>query len=152
RAIARFRHPNIVQIYEIDRDAGQHYFTMEFAPGGALSRRHAEIRGRGPKASAELIEKVARAVHFAHEKKLLHRDLKPGNILLDERGEPLVSDFGLAKFMEDDLDLTQSGQAVGTLHYMSPEQLTGARDKIGRASDLWALGVMLFELLAGRRP
>lgn len=152
RAIAHFRHPNIVQIYEIDRDAGQHYFTMEFAAGGALSRRHAEVRARGPKASAELIEKIARAVHFAHEQKLVHRDLKPGNILLDDKGEPLVSDFGLVKYVEGDTSLTGSGQAVGTLPYMSPEQVAGEKDKIGIGSDIWAIGVMLFELLAGQRP
>lgn len=151
RAVARLSHPNIVPIYEVGSDQGRPFFTMAFVPGGSL----AQARDRlvtNPRAAAALVEKIARAVQYAHERGVLHRDLKPGNVLLDERGEPHVTDFGLAKFQDGDVELTQTGAVLGTPAYMAPEQAAGRGRDIGPATDVWALGVILYELVAGRRP
>jgi hypothetical protein len=151
RAAGRLNHPHIVTVYEVGDYRGQPYYTMAFIAGGSLARHVARLRG-DPRASLVLMEKVARAVHYAHEQGVLHRDLKPGNVLLDERGEPLVADFGLAKLLEGDEELTQTGIIPGTPAYMAPEQAGGLRHEVGPAADVWALGVILYELLAGRRP
>src|SRR5262249_20319662 len=116
RAAAQLSHPHIVPLHEIGQHEDRHYFTMAFAPGGSLALQRQRLTGE-IRAAVALVEKIARAVHHAHTKGILHRDLKPGNILLDERGEPLVSDFGLAKFLDADADLTQSGVVVGTPAY-----------------------------------
>jgi serine/threonine-protein kinase len=150
QALALLDHPHIVRIYDTGRHGGQAYFTMGFMTGGSLDRRL--DRFRDPRAAAALVEKVARAMHYVHERGILHRDLKPGNILLDERGEPRVTDFGLAKFRDSELELTRPGAVLGTLPYMAPEQASGQLDRIGPATDIWALGVILYELLTGRRP
>src|SRR5947209_16857732 len=113
--------------------------------------RHLDEQRDGP-AAAALIEKVARAVHYLHGMNILHRDLKPLNILLDDQGEPSVSDFGIAKLVDDDLELTVRGSVLGTRPYMAPEQAAGRNDEVGPASDVWALGVILYELVAGQRP
>src|SRR5205814_9255575 len=105
-----------------------------------------------PKAAVALMEKVARAVAFAHGKGILHRDLKPSNVLLEECGEPMVSDFGLAKFLDASVDLTHTGQRLGTPAYMAPEQAAGHSRLLGPPTDVWALGVMLYQLLTGQRP
>jgi serine/threonine-protein kinase len=151
RAAARLQHPHIVPIYEVSEAAGRPYFTMPFLGGGSLGQRRAQLIGN-PQAAVALLEKVARAVHHAHEAGILHRDLKPSNILLDERGEPLVSDFGLAKLQDLTEELTQSGEMLGTPAYMAPEQAAGRNECVGRTADVWALGVLLFELTTGRRP
>ncbi len=151
QAAAQLSHPNIVPILEVGEHDGQHYFTMVFAPGGSL----AQERDRGPadpRAAVARAEKVARAVQYAHDRGILHRDLKPANILLDEHGEPLVSDFGLAKFLDSDVELTHSGQVLGTPAYMAPEQASGHSASVSRQTDVWSLGVLLYELLTGRRP
>jgi serine/threonine protein kinase len=150
QAAARQRHPNIVPIYGMGLHGGQHSFTMELVIGGSLAE-HLD-RFSDPKAAVSLVEKVARALHAAHSKGIIHRDLKPGNILLDEQGEPLVSDFGLAKVPDAPADLTHPGRVLGTPAYMSPEQTAGHSWKVSEASDIWALGVILYELLAGSRP
>src|SRR5262249_26070446 len=98
------------------------------------------------------IEKVARAVHAAHEQGIVHRDLKPANVLLDENDEPLVADFGLAKFVDATAGLTETGQVLGTPAYMSPEQAGGHPGEVTPRSDIWSLGVMLYELVTGQRP
>ncbi len=150
RAAARLDHPNILPIYEIDQHAGQHFFTMKLIAGGSLLKSFPAYVGDARKA-AELMEKVARAVHEAHANGILHRDLKPGNILLDE-GEPLVADFGLAKILGTNAMLTETGLPVGTPAYMAPEQAAGESEGLTPASDVWSLGVILYELLTGVRP
>jgi hypothetical protein len=151
RAAALFQHPHIVTLFDVGREGDQHYLTMAFAPGGSLTK-HPERFGGDPREIATLTEKIARAVHFAHTKGILHRDLKPGNILLDEHGEPLVSDFGLAKFIDSDAALTQPGDFIGTPAYMAPEQAARLPETITARTDVWSLGVLLYELLTGRRP
>jgi hypothetical protein len=150
QAAAQLNHPHLVPVYEVGRHDDLHYFTMAFLGGGTLAD-HMD-RFRDPKAAVALLEKVARGVHYAHRHHVLHRDLKPSNILLDEAGEPLVSDFGLAKMLDSGLELTQPGDMVGTPLYMAPEQAAGRSDQASSAGDIWALGVILYELLTGRRP
>jgi serine/threonine protein kinase len=146
RILARLHHPNIVEIFAIGQYNGQPCYTMPLLAGSLC-----QLLAPGPlepsKAGA-LMEKVARAIHAAHEAGVIHRDLKPGNILLDEHGEPQVADFGLAKLL--DANATLSAGALGTPAYMAPEQTAGQRASV--ASDIWSLGVILYELLAGRRP
>jgi hypothetical protein len=151
QAAEQLRHPNIVPVLEIDHIGGQHYFTMPFVAGGSL-RDHLERVGADRTAAVALVEKVARAVHHAHEHGILHRDLKPANVLLGENDEPLVSDFGLAKLADASVELTQTGQQLGTPAYMAPEQAAGQSGHVTPATDVWALGVLLYELLTGRRP
>jgi serine/threonine-protein kinase len=150
QALALCDHPHIVRIYDTGRYEGQAYFTMGFMSGGSVDRQLG--RFRDPRSAAIFVEKVARAMHYVHERGILHRDLKPANILLDERGEPRVTDFGLAKFRDGETELTHPGAVLGTLPYMAPEQASGQIDRIGPSSDVWAMGVILFELLTGRRP
>ena len=151
QAAARLDHPHIVPVYEIGQHEGCLYFTMAFAAGGSLAQHQGRFVA-DPRAAVALLEKVARAVHCAHRRNILHRDLKPANILLDEHGNPWVSDFGLAKLVDASLDLTQPGQAIGTPAYMAPEQASGATDRLSPRTDVWALGVILYELLTGQRP
>ena len=164
-AVARLAHPNIVQIYEVGEQAGLPYFSLEYVEGGTLAE-HLLQETISPRASAELIEKLARAAHSAHERGIVHRDLKPANILLatcDSAHEPAakpqaegfvpkIADFGLAKLLDRDEVHTWSGVVVGTPQYMAPEQARGNRDAIGPATDVYALGSILYELLAGRPP
>jgi predicted Ser/Thr protein kinase len=149
KAAARLHHPNIVPVYDVGDHQGQRFFTMAVAEG-CLS----EARGqyRDPRAAAALVETIARAVHYAHEKGVIHRDLKPGNVLVGASGEPLVADFGLARLADRPSDLTRPGQPLGTLAYMAPEQIAGRPGGVTERIDTWALGVILYELLTGRRP
>jgi tetratricopeptide (TPR) repeat protein len=149
---ARLDHPNIVPIYRVGETAdGFPFYTMKYAPAGSL------LQARGlllnpPRQSAALMVKVARAVHFAHQKGVLHRDLKPGNILLDGHGEPLVSDFGLARCEATSSYLTRSLASFGTPGYIAPEQADGPAAQLTPAADVYSLGAILFELLTGRPP
>jgi hypothetical protein len=149
RAVARLEHRHIVTVYEFGEHNGQPFFTMAYAGGGSLSR-HRERLHQDPRAVLVLMQKIARAVHYAHQQGVLHRDLKPGNVLLDADGEPLVADFGLAKLQGTNDELTEPGQVLGTRAYMAPEQARGEQ-QLAPATDIWALGVMLYELLAGQR-
>jgi serine/threonine protein kinase len=152
-AMGQLDHPHIVPILHHGEHQGQPFYTMRFMAGGSLENCREQI-GADVRRAVAFMEKVARAVQYLHEKKILHRDLKPLNILLDESGEPHVTDFGLAKFVESDFDLsqTQPGAILGTWHFMAPEQASGRTDQIGPATDVWALGVILYLLLTGRRP
>ena len=149
---ARLDHPNIVPIYHVGETAdGSPFFTMKYAPNGSLLQARGPLR-QEPRQSVLLMAKVAQAVQYAHEQGVLHRDLKPGNILLDGRGEPLVSDFGLARCEEIASHLTRSLTSFGTPGYIAPEQADGPAAQLTPAADIYSLGAILFELLAGRLP
>jgi tetratricopeptide (TPR) repeat protein len=149
---ARLDHPNIVPIYQVGETAdGFPYYTMKYALAGSLLQARGPLL-QHPRQSVELVMKVASAVQYAHEKGVLHRDLKPGNILLDERGEPLVSDFGLARCEATSSYLTRSMASFGTPGYIAPEQADGPAAQLTPAADIYSLGAILFELLTGRPP
>src|SRR5206468_10030092 len=150
-AAARLEHPGIVPIHEVGERDGSCYFSMKFVEGGQLD----EVISRGPmpvRQAVELIVKVARTVHYAHEHGILHRDIKPGNILLDANGEPHLTDFGLARLVEHGSTVTGSLEVMGTPSYMAPEQAVGNNAAVGRATDVYGLGAVLYELLTGRPP
>ncbi|HKI34690.1 MAG TPA: protein kinase [Gemmataceae bacterium] len=155
-AVARFQHPNLVQLYDIGEHDGLPFFSLEFCGGGSLDRDLKERRrmgqARAPREVAALVEKLARAMHYAHSHGVVHRDLKPGNILLTPEGEPKVADFGLAKRMDSDAEVTRTGMVMGSPPYMAPEQAAGALRDISPVSDVYALGAILYELLTGRPP
>ncbi len=150
-AAAQLDHPGIVPIYEVGEEDGRHYFSMAFVEGGSLLAS----LGDGPMeplAAAGLVRSVAEAVAYAHERGVIHRDLKPGNILLSSGGSPKVTDFGLAKRVETAGDLTHTGQVLGTPSYMPPEQARGDLTAIGPLADVYALGAVLYHALTGRAP
>ncbi|MFL6542870.1 MAG: protein kinase domain-containing protein [Chthoniobacterales bacterium] len=151
-AAASLDHPNILPIYEVsETDEGFPFFSMKYATGGSLRDVGPALRN-DPRACVRLMAKVARAIDYAHSRGILHRDLQPGNILLDSRGEPLVSDFGLAKILDDDRNLTQTLTTLGTPGFISPEQSEGRPGDLTPAADIYSLGAVLFNLLSGRPP
>ena len=150
-AAANLDHPGIVPIYEVGQHEGQHYFSMGFVEGESLAQRLA-TGPLPPREAAALLVKVAQAIEYAHQRGVIHRDLKPANILIDANGNPRVTDFGLAKKVEDDSGLTGSGQIMGTPSYMPPEQAGGKRGDVGPAADVYALGATLYALVTGRPP
>src|SRR5438067_3111846 len=152
QAAANLDHPNILPIYEVSESHdGLPFFSMKFAGGGSLLEAAQALRS-DPRRAVALMAKVARAVQYAHEQGILHRDLKPGNILLDARGEPLVSDFGLAKWLQPNSDLTRTPSIFGTPGYIAPEQVNGSNGNLTPAADVYGLGAVLFHLLTGRPP
>jgi tRNA A-37 threonylcarbamoyl transferase component Bud32 len=149
-SVARIKHDNIVQIYEIAEHQGRPYFSLEFCACGSLAER---LSGGPlpPREAARLVESLARAMQAAHRKHIVHRDLKPANVLLDEVGQPKISDFGLAKRMDEASGLTQTDAVMGTPSYMAPEQAEGKKT-VGPPADVYALGTILYECLTGRPP
>ncbi|MFO0956466.1 MAG: serine/threonine-protein kinase [Isosphaeraceae bacterium] len=153
RAAAKLRSPNIVAIHEVGQTFGQHYFAMEYIAGPSLSRLLEQRRGPlEPMEAARIVLTVARAVGLLHRQGIVHRDLKPSNVLLDDQGNPHVSDFGLAKMLSGDDGATGTGAIVGTPSYMAPEQAAGRHADVGPLTDIYALGAILYELLTGRPP
>jgi TolB-like protein/tRNA A-37 threonylcarbamoyl transferase component Bud32 len=151
-AAAKLDHPNILPIYEVgENEDGLPSFSMKFAAGGSLVDAAPALR-KETRRIVSLMAKVARAVEYAHAQGILHRDLKPGNILLDGRGEPMVSDFGLAKWLDTTSDLTHTLTIFGTPGYIAPEQAKGSAAKLTPAADIYSLGAILFNLLTGRAP
>jgi WD40 repeat protein/tRNA A-37 threonylcarbamoyl transferase component Bud32 len=150
-AVAGLRHPNIVQIYDVGEQGGLPYFSLEFVEGGTLEGRLDGTPWEAPRA-AQLVETLARAIHAAHERGVIHRDLKPANVLLTADGTPKITDFGLAKRLDQDSGQTRTGTIMGTPSYMAPEQAGGRRDALGPRTDVYALGAVLYELLTGRPP
>jgi eukaryotic-like serine/threonine-protein kinase len=169
-AVASLDHPNIVPIYDVGEQMGQHYFSMKLLEGGTMAQRISDfqfpvgdVESRHPGFSktetakrqaqiARVLGTIARAVHHAHERGILHRDLKPSNILLDAGGQPHLTDFGLAKVLAADSNLTLSADVLGSPHYMAPEQAGGKRQLLTTATDIYSLGCILYEILAGRPP
>jgi serine/threonine protein kinase/WD40 repeat protein len=160
-AIARLQHPNIVAVYEVGEHEGLPFFSLEFCAGGSLEKK---IAGTPlpPREAARLVETIARAMHAAHSAQVIHRDLKPANVLLLEDGTPKITDFGLARKLDEDRSSaaggehragqTQTGAIMGTPSYMAPEQAGGRSKEIGPAVDVYALGAILYELLTGKPP
>ncbi len=150
-AAARLEHPGIVPIHEVGKRDGQCYFSMKFIEGGQLD----EVTKREPmsiRQAVELIAKVTRTVHYAHEHGILHRDIKPGNILLDQKGEPHLTDFGLARLVETESTVTRTMEVLGTPSYMAPEQAVGDNAAISSVTDVYGLGAVLHQLLTGQPP
>jgi serine/threonine protein kinase/tetratricopeptide (TPR) repeat protein len=150
-AAASLDHPCIVPIYEVGEREGQCYFSMKFVEGGQLD----EVVKQTPlsiQQAVELIAKVARTVHYAHEHSILHRDIKPGNILLDAKGEPHLTDFGLARLVESESTVTRTLEVLGTPSYMAPEQAAGNNARLTSATDVYGLGAVLYQLLTGHPP
>src|SRR5437667_2186211 len=148
---ASLEHPCIVPIHEVGERDGSCYFSMKFVEGGqldAVAKREAMPVRR----AVELIAKVARTVHYAHEHHILHRDIKPGNILLDQKGEPHVTDFGLARLVETESTVTRTMEVLGTPSYMAPEQAVGNNAAVSCATDVYGLGAVFYQLLTGHAP
>src|SRR5216110_338728 len=150
-AAASLDHPSIVPIYEVGEREGACYFSMKFVEGGQLDKvvKHKPMSIRQ---AAELIAKVARTVHYAHEHGILHRDIKPGNILLDRKGEPHLTDFGLARLVESESTVTRTLEVLGTPSYMAPEQAVGNNTAVSSVTDVYGLGAVLYQLLTGHPP
>jgi TolB-like protein/Tfp pilus assembly protein PilF/predicted Ser/Thr protein kinase len=150
-AAAKLEHPGIVPIHEVGEHDGSCYFSMKFVEGGQLD----EVVKQTPmsiRQAAELIVKMARTIHYAHEHGILHRDIKPGNILLDQKGEPHLTDFGLARLVESESTVTRTMEVLGTPSYMAPEQAVGNNAAVSSVTDVYGLGAVLYQLLTGQPP
>jgi eukaryotic-like serine/threonine-protein kinase len=150
-AAASLDHPQIVPIYEIGERDGSCYFSMKFVEGGRLDDV-VKREPMSPRRAAELLVKIARTVQFAHEHGILHRDIKPGNILLDKNGEPHLTDFGLARLIEQESTITNSFEVLGTPSYMPPEQAMGQAKELTPAADVYSLGAVFYHMLTGEPP
>jgi serine/threonine protein kinase/tetratricopeptide (TPR) repeat protein len=150
-AVARLQHPNIVQIYDVGELDGLPYFSLEYIDGLSLDQK-IHRQAQPPREAANLTETLSRAMHYAHENGIIHRDLKPANVLMTTDGKPKITDFGLAKRLEEDSSQTKSGTLMGTPSYMAPEQARGEIKDVGPLADVYSLGAMLYELLTGRPP
>jgi WD40 repeat protein/predicted Ser/Thr protein kinase len=150
-AAALLQHPNIVAIHDVGIHDGQHYFSMDYVEGQNLSQL-VGTRPLPPAKAARYIKLVAEAIHYAHQQGILHRDLKPSNVLVDASDQPRITDFGLAKRLDGDASLTVTGQMLGSPNFMPPEQASSQRGKVGRHSDVYGLGAILYHLLTARPP
>src|SRR5439155_15077685 len=149
--VAKLQHPNIVQIYEIGQQEGRPYCALEFLEGGSLQGK-LKNEPQPPRWVAEVLEPMCRAVHAAHKAGIVHRDLKPANVLLALDGTPKITDFGLAKKLDDDLGQTRTGTILGTPSYMAPEQAEGRISAIGPHADIYSMGATMYDMLTGRPP
>jgi serine/threonine protein kinase len=150
-AAAKLMHDNIVTVYEIGQSDGQHFFSMDYIEGQSLSDAVAD-GPMLPETAAGLMLTITETIEFAHQAGILHRDLKPSNVLLDQQEKPLITDFGLAKMVNDSSQLTMSGTVVGTPSYMPPEQAAARADQVDVRSDVYSLGAILYELITGVAP
>lgn len=150
-AVARLQHPNVIQIYEIGQHQGRPYLELEYAQGGSLASR---LDGTPwpARAAADLVAPLARAIAVAHRLKIVHRDIKPGNVLLTDQGRPKLADFGLVKSLEASSGLTATDSVLGSPSYMAPEQADGRSREVGPLADVYSLGAVLYELIVGRPP
>src|ERR1044071_5349683 len=153
-AAASLQHPNIVAIHEVGVHEGQQFFALDYVEGPSLAKliSSSGFRISDFKRAARYLKIISETIHYAHERGILHRDLKPSNVLIDASDQPRVTDFGLARRLEGDSELTVTGQVLGSPNYMPPEQAAGRRGKVGRRSDVYSLGAMLYHLLTGRPP
>jgi serine/threonine protein kinase len=151
RLAAGLQHPNIVAVHEVGEHDGRHYFSMDYVEGKSLADLVRE-QPLPPARAARYVSQVAEAIHYAHCQGTLHRDLKPGNVLIDAADQPRVTDFGLARRLDRDARLTATGAVVGTPSYMPPEQAAGQGAALGPTADVYALGAVLYELITGRPP
>lgn len=153
RAMATLQHPNLCPVFDVGEIDGGHYLTMAFIDGRPLDKHLKSGRVFSSAHAAEVVRKLALALFEAHQKGIVHRDLKPANIMIDQRHEPIIMDFGLARRdHESEVQLTKAGAFLGTPAYMSPEQVDGDHDRIGPASDIYSLGVVLYTMITGRMP
>lgn len=156
RALGRLSHPAIVSVFDYGELEGRGYLVMEYLPGGTLKDRLCELRQRGEKMSlkeaCQIIRQASEALDYAHQQGIIHRDVKPANIMLVQGGRVVLNDFGIARMIGSDSALTRTGTAIGTPDYMSPEQIEGDTAAIGPASDVYSLGIVLYEMMTGRVP
>jgi serine/threonine protein kinase len=152
RAAAQLRSPYICTVYDVGQIAGIYYISMAFIDGQPLDRMIAEGKLKDLRRIAEITRKIARGLQKAHEQGIMHRDLKPANLMIDSDGEPIVMDFGLARKVDEDTQVTTPGKILGTPAYMSPEQVEGDPKHIGHATDIYSLGVVVYQMLTGRVP
>jgi serine/threonine protein kinase len=152
RSAAQVRSPYVCPVYDVGNVGGVYFISMAFIDGQPLGRLIAEGQLKDHRAIVEVAQKIARGLHKAHEQGIMHRDLKPDNIMIDGEGDPIVMDFGLARRADEDVQLTAAGKLFGTPAYMSPEQVDADPTKIGPSTDIYSLGVVLFQMLTGRLP
>lgn len=168
--LAKLKHPNIVTLFDLIHHQDKPSLVMQYAPGGSLLENRSRIAAGGPQKIAAFMSKVISALRYAHEMKVMHRDLKPANILLDDKDEPLISDFGLAKLFETEgeeapaathdqptlsdlgMEITRGGERPGTIAYMAPEQFDNSYGPVHYSTDIWAIGIILYELLSETHP